>query len=139
MNRKLTVAAGIALCAGLAACSSTKDAQHLSQKTVEYACGPESVPLSAQYTFQGEQALAARVLYMNQVIELNRATANNADMVGNTFRGGGYTWTTDKFVEGDVEDAKGLMLTRESAQPGAAQASNVGSMLARDCKVESVS
>ena len=110
MNRKLTVAAGIALCAGLAACSSTKDARQLSQKTVEYACGPDSVPLSAQYTFQGEQALAARVVYMNQVIELNRATASNADMVGNTFRGGGYTWTTDKFAEDDVEDAKGLML-----------------------------
>src|SRR5690606_11861849 len=102
--------------------------------------GPESVPLSVHYTFQGEQALAARVVYMNQVIELNRATASNADMVGNTFKGGGYTWTTDKFVEDDVANAKGLMLTREAAaQAGTAQAPNVGSVLVRDCQVKSTS
>jgi membrane-bound inhibitor of C-type lysozyme len=139
MNRKLTLVAGLTLCAGLAACATPRDAQQLSQKTVEYACGVESTPVTAHYTFQGGQALAARVIHQNQVIELDRSTTNNTDIVGNTFRGGGYTWTTEKFDEGTVQQAKGTMLTRDAALQGAVQPANVDTMLLRDCVVRSVS
>ena len=136
MNLKLTLT-GLALCAGLAACSTSNEiGKDLSQKTVEYSCGQGSTqPLSVQYTFQGEEALGARVVYASQAVELTRATTSNADMVGNTFRGNGYTWTTDKFTRGDVATVDGKMLTQEVQQRGGAQASTVSNVLVKDCKV----
>src|SRR3546814_1995208 len=82
MIRNLTARAGVIACLGLAACSTPKDAQQLSQKTVEYGCGPGAdQPLSVQYTFQGDEPLAAKVIYQNQAVDLTRATTSNADMV----------------------------------------------------------
>jgi len=113
----LLLAAGLAV--GLAGCA-TGDKQELTQKTVEYACGAGGEqPLTVQYTFRGEEAVSARVVHMNQAVDMMRVTAANADMVGNTFRGGGYTWVTGKFDRDDVDEVDGNMLTMDSA-PGAA-------------------
>ena len=137
MNHKFKTLAGLCLCAGLAACStSNENDKDLSQQTVEYTCGQGNTqPLSVQYTFQGEEPLAAKVVYANQAVELTRATTNNADMVGNTFRGNGYTWTTDKFTREDVGSVDGKMLTQDAQQGRVSQASNVGNVLVKDCKV----
>lgn len=137
MNRNLTALAGVFLCAGLAACSTPqKNAQELSQQTVEYNCGQGSTqPLSVQYTFQGDEALAAKVVYNNQAVDLTRATTSNVDMVGNTFRGNGYTWTTDKFTRTNVAAVNGKMLTQEAQQVVNGQTSTVSNVLVKDCKV----
>lgn len=113
----LLLAAGLAV--GLAGCA-TGDKQELTQKTVEYACGAGGEqPLTVQYTFRGEEAVSARVVHMNQAVDMMRVTAANADMVGNTFRGGGYTWVTGKFDRDDVDEVDGNMLTMDSAPAGA--------------------
>lgn len=137
MNRTTTAALGIVLCAGLAACGTTRDKSELAQKTVEYQCGSGSgESLSAQYTFQGQEALGAKVIFNNQVVDLTRATTSNADMVGNTFRGNGYTWTTEKFSFENAADAKGIMLTQDAASSSQAGGTQTGTatVLARECK-----
>lgn len=140
MNRNLTAIAGLILCGGLTACVAPRDAQELSQKTVEYGCGPGSnQAMTVQYTFQGHEALAAKIIYRNQAVDLTRATANNSDMVGNTFRGNGYTWTTDKFNWDDVHTVNGKMLTQDTQQVVNGQTSMVGNVLVKDCKVISAS
>lgn len=128
---------------GLAGCAGSPDSQELTQKTVEYNCGPGGEqPLTVQYTFRGDEALSARVVHMNQAVDMTRVTSGNADMVGNTFRGGGFTWVTGKFDRDDVDEVDGNLLTQDN--PGAAgQASMpasggtgmVGTILLRDCKV----
>src|SRR5690606_17427278 len=137
MNHQFKTFAGLLLCAGLAACSTSNESgKDLSQQTVEYSCGQGNTqPLSVQYTFQGEEALAAKVVYANQAMELTRATTSNADMVGNTFRGNGYTWTTNKFTREDVGSVDGKMLTQDAQQGASGQASTVGNVLVSDCKV----
>ncbi|HEY9573681.1 MAG TPA: hypothetical protein VIR76_11245 [Pusillimonas sp.] len=140
MIRNLTAIAGVIACLGLAACSTPKDAQQLSQKTVEYGCGPGAdQPLSVQYTFQGDEPLAAKVIYQNQAVDLTRATTSNADMVGNTFRGNGYTWTTEKFTREDVGTVNGNMLTQDTQQVVNGQSPSVSNVLVKDCKAQSVS
>ena len=135
----LILLAGMAI--GLAGCAGTGDRQELSQETVEYGCGPGGEqPLSVQYTFRGDEAVSARLIYMTQAIDMTRVTAGNADMVGNTFRGGGFTWVTGKFGRDDVDEVDGDMLTRDAAAGGAqaagGQAGGIGTVLARDCKVK---
>jgi len=131
----------------LAGCAGSPDSRELSQKTVEYACGAGGEqPLTVQYTFQGEDALSARVVHLNQAIDMTRVTSGHADMVGNTFRGGGYTWMTGKFDIDDVDDVDGNMLTQDHpahagaygttpAATPAGQAGMVGTVLLRDCRV----
>ncbi len=140
MNRKLTVVAGIFLSAGLAACSTAeKNPRELSQQTVEYNCGQgSSQPLSVQYTFQGDEALAAKVIYNNQAVDLIRATSSNVDMVGNTFRGNGHTWTTDKFTRADAGTVDGKMLTQEVQQDVNGQTSIVSNVIVKDCRAVNV-
>ncbi|AHG64965.1 ACP-like domain-containing protein [Advenella mimigardefordensis] len=137
MTQKLTTLAGLVLCAGLAACStSNENGKDLTQQTVEYTCGQGNTqPVSVQYTFQGEEPLAAKVVYANQAMELTRATTSNSDMVGNTFRGNGYTWTTDKFTREDVSSVNGKMLTQDAQQRAGVPGSTVGNVLVKDCKV----
>lgn len=137
MNRPLTITAAVALCAGLAACATPRDATQLSQKTVHYVCGPQGAqqPLSVQYTFQGTEALAAKVIYNTQAVDLTRATASNADMVGNTFRGNGYTWTTDKFDYDSVGETQGNMLTQDVVQTVNGQQTTVSNIIANNCMV----
>ncbi len=137
MTYKLTTLSGLVLCAGLAACStSTEIGKDLSQQTVEYSCGQGSTqPLSVQYTFQGEEPQTARVVYANQAVELTRATSSGSDMVGNTFRGNGYTWTTDKFTRDDAGSVDGKMLTQEVQQNASGQPSTVSNVIVKDCKV----
>jgi|SRR5690606_4133424 len=141
MNRNLTALVGVFLCAGLAACSTPqKSDQELSQQTVEYNCGQGSTqPLSVQYTFQGDEPLAAKVIYNNQAVDLTRTTTSNVDMVGNTFRGNGYTWTTEKFTQDDVGTVNGKMLTQETQQVVNGQTSTVSNVLVKDCRVVSAS
>ncbi len=140
MNRKLTVVAGIFLSAGLAACSTAeKNPRELSQQTVEYNCGQgSSQPLSVQYTFQGDEALAAKVIYNNQAVDLIRATSSNVDMVGNTFRGNGHTWATDKFTRADAGTVDGKMLTQEVQQDVNGQTSIVSNVIVKDCRAVNV-
>lgn len=137
MNHKLLTLSGLVLCTGLAACSTSNEiGKDLSQQTVEYSCGQGSTqPLSVQYTFQAEEPLSARLVYGNQAVELTRATNSNADMVGNTFRGNGYTWTTEKFTREDVGSVNGKMLTQEMQQNAGGQPSTVSNVLVKDCKV----
>lgn len=138
MMHKLTAISGVILCAGLVGCGSPQNVQELTQKTIEYRCGPGGdTPLSVQYTFQGDEPLAAKVIYQNQAVDLTRATTNNADMVGNTFRGNGYSWTTEKFTAENVESANGNMLAQETSQVVGGQNAAVGNILVRDCKVDS--
>lgn len=120
----------------LAGCAGSSGHQELSQKTVEYECGPEKdQPLTVQYTFQGHEALSARVMHMNQVVDMTRVTSGHADTVGNTFRGGGYTWVTGKFDRDDVEEVNGEMLTQDTTAANA-QTGMVGTVLLRDCRVD---
>lgn len=140
MTRNLTAIAGVMMCIGLAACSTPKDARELSQQTVEYGCGPgANQQLTVQYTFQGDEPLAAKVIYQNQAVDLTRATTSNADMVGNTFRGNGYTWTTEKFTRENAGQVNGNMLTQETQQVVNGKTSSVGNVLVKDCKAQSVS
>src|SRR5690554_5879718 len=135
MKRKLTAIAGVVMCVGLAACTAPKDAQELSQKTVEYTCGTSNQPVTVQYTFQGYEALAAKVIYNTQAVDLTRATASNADMVGNTFRGNGYTWTTDKFNYDTVGQTQGNMLAQDVVQTVNGQQTTVSNIIANNCMV----
>lgn len=137
MNKTLIPLVGLALGVGLAACTTPRDATQLSQKTVHYACGPQGAqqPLTVQYTFQGTEALAAKVIYNNQAVDLTRATASNADMVGNTFRGNGYTWTTDKFTFDTVGQTQGNMLTQDLVQNVNGQQTTVSNIIANNCMV----
>ena len=138
MKRNLLALSGVVLCAGLAACGTPEDARELSQKTVEYRCGASGEqPLSVQYTFQGKEPLAAKVVYQNQVVDLTRATTNNADMVGNTFRGNGYTWTTEKFDADNVNSVSGNMLTQDASQMVNGQNTAVSNILVKDCRIAS--
>jgi len=147
MNRHIKAALGITLCAGLAACGTPHNPNDLAQKTVEYQCGSgNGQPLSAQYTFQGQEAMSAKVIFGNQVYNLTRSTTSNSDMVGNTFRGNGYTWTTDKFAYDTAGQANGTMLTQDMAANPNAQAAlaagqpaGAATVLARDCKAVGVS
>jgi membrane-bound inhibitor of C-type lysozyme len=125
----------VILSAGLAACSTPRDNLELSKKTVEYQCGPGGEqPLTVEYTFQGAEALAAKVIYRNQAVDLTRSTSSNADMVGNTFRGNGYSWTTGKFGYENVGDAYGNMLTQDVQQTAGGQNATVSNILVKDCK-----
>ncbi len=139
MNMKLTTLSGLVICcAGLTACSTSGEiGNDLSQQTVEYSCGRDSTqPLSVQYTFQADEPQTARVVYANQAVELTRATTSNSDLVGNTFRGNGYTWTTEKFTRENVDSANGKMLTQEVQQrSGTGQPSMVSNIVVKDCKV----
>jgi len=137
MNKTLMAATGMVMCVGLIGCTTPRDATQLSQKTVHYACGPQGAqqPLTVQYTFQGTEALAAKVIYNNQAVDLTRATASNADMVGNTFRGNGYTWTTDKFTYDSVGETHGNMLTQDVAQNVNGQRTTVSNIIANNCVV----
>lgn len=131
----MLVLAGAAAVA-LAGCAGSPESQALSQRTVEYECGPDKdQPLTVQYTFQGNEALSARVMHMNQVVDMTRVTSGHADTVGNTFRGGGYTWVTGKFDRDDVDEVDGDMLTQETTAANA-QAGMVGTVLLRDCRVD---
>lgn len=137
MNKTLIPFVGLALGVGLAACTTPRDVTQLSQKTVHYVCGPQGAqqPLTVQYTFQGTEALAAKVIYNNQAVDLSRATASNADMVGNTFRGNGYAWTTDKFTFDTVGETRGNMLTQDIVQTVNGQQSTVSNIIASHCMV----
>jgi membrane-bound inhibitor of C-type lysozyme len=138
MKRKLIALSGVVLCGALAACGTPKDAQELSQKTVEYRCGASGEqPLSVQYTFQGGEPLAAKVIYNNTAVDLTRTTSSNTDMTGNTFKGNGYAWTTDKFTLENVDTVNGNMFTQESTQVVNGQNAAVSNILAKDCKVGS--
>jgi len=137
MNKTLITTSSILICAGLVACTTPRDATELSQKTVHYVCGPQGAqqPLTVQYTFQGTEALAAKVIYNTQAVDLTRATASNVDMVGNTFRGNGYTWTTDKFNYDTVGETQGNMLTQDVAQTVNGQQTTVSNIIANQCRV----
>lgn len=136
MNRTLTMTAGIIVCAGLTACVAPRDPQELSQKTVQYRCGANSeAPMAVQYTFQGRDPMTAKIMYNNQAVDLPRVTGSNADLVGNTFRGGGYTWTTDKFDVDSVANVNGNMLTQDVQQTVNGQPTAVSNILLNFCKV----
>jgi membrane-bound inhibitor of C-type lysozyme len=136
MNMRLSGALGmIALCTGLAACSTT-DKAALSQKTVEYSCGADGQQaLSVQYTFQGNEVMAAKVVYDNKAIDLNRETSDKSDIVGNTFKGNGYTWRTEKFTLENVGSVNGDMLTQDGTQTVNGNRVAVSNILAKQCKV----
>lgn len=111
ITRSFTV---LAVALGLTACTAPRTPDQISQVSIDYRCGPGGqTPLTVQYTFQGEEPLAARVIYQNQVVELPRSTAKHADMAGNTFRSDSYTWLTQTFDYDNVGSARGEMLTRE--------------------------
>lgn len=138
MKRIFIGVSAAVLCAGLAACAGPKKSQELSEATVQYRCGPggES-PLSVQYTFQGTEPLAAKIMYQNQAVDLTRATGMNTDMLGNTFRGNGYTWTTEKFSLENVHQVNGGMLTQDVQQVVNGHQSQVSNILVKDCRVSS--
>lgn len=118
MKQTIIVLGAVVIVTGLAACTTPRSPSELSQTTVDYQCGPGGQdPLTVQYTFQGHEALSARIIYQNQVVLLSRSTAGNVDMVGNTFRSDNYTWVTQKFDYDTVGSARGDMLTREIIQP----------------------
>lgn len=138
MNKSSITLIGVGLSLGLAACTTPpRDVTELSQKTVHYTCGPQGAqqPLTVQYTFQGTEALAAKVIYNNQAVDLTRATASNVDMVGNTFRGNGYTWTTDKFDVDTVGQTQGNMLSKDVVQTINGQQNTVSNIIANQCRV----
>lgn len=156
MKRTLTLFSALAVAMAVAACTAPRPQEHqLSQKSVDYRCGPGGQDiLTVQYTFQGEEALAAKVIYQNQVVDLPRVTLSNADMLGNTFRGNGFTWTTQQFDYDTVASARGNMLTRDAypahsdvaagvqpttVAPAAGQPSDVSNIIVRDCAVAAVS
>jgi membrane-bound inhibitor of C-type lysozyme len=136
MKRKLAGVISLALCGGLAACTTPDNSQNVTQKTVEYRCGTEAVePLTVQYTFQGAEALAAKVIYRNQAVDLTRTEATNTDMVGNTFRGNGYTWTTAPFTIDNVQSADGNMLTEDVNRALSGHNARTADVLVGACKV----
>ena len=135
--------------AGLAACTTPHSPNQLTQATVNYQCGPGGqAPLTVQYTFQGGEAMSARVIYQNQVVVLPRSTTSNVDMVGNTFRSDNYTWITQQFDYDTVASARGEMLTRDVVPadvstvpsttgtvpaPATAPIEEVSNLIVRDC------
>lgn len=136
MKLKLVSMASLALCGGLVACTASDNAQQMTRRTVEYQCGTEAVePLTVQYTFQGAEALAAKVIYRNQAVDLTRMTASDTGMVGNTFKGNGYTWTTAPFTIDNVQSAEGNMLTEDVRLALSGGGSQAGNILLRSCKV----
>jgi len=141
MNKyHLTGALGLVLCASLAACSTSHDGQaELSQKTVRYECsdpGKQEVDLSVQYTFQGDQPVQAQVIYNGRAITLMHNTSGKADMVGETFSGSGYTWTTGAFTYDNADDVDGNMLTQSTVQVTGGQTTSADTILAKDCAVD---
>lgn len=136
----LTGALGLILCTGLAACSTTHDGQaELSQKTVQYECsdtGKNEVDLSVQYTFQGDQPVEAQVIYNARAITLMHDTGGKADMVGETFSGSGYTWTTGAFTYDNADDVGGNMLTQSTVQVSNGQTISADTILAKNCEVD---
>lgn len=141
MNKyHLTGALGLILCAGLTACSTTHDGQaELSQKTVRYECtdsGKHEVDLNVQYTFQGSRPVQAQIIYNAQVITLMHNTGGKADMVGETFSGNGYTWSTGAFTYDNAYDVDGDMLTQSTVQTSNGQTTSADTILARDCEVD---
>lgn len=140
MKRELLSLTGVFLCAGLVACAAPEDPRQLSQATVQYSCGPSGMqqPLNVQYTFQGDEALAAKVIYKNQAVDLTRTTSSNTDMIGNTFSGNGYTWTTEKFDKSNVATVNGGMLTQEMTQTVNGESSTVSNILLNQCLVAGV-
>ncbi|RTZ41638.1 hypothetical protein EKL30_13840 [Candidimonas sp. SYP-B2681] len=138
MKRNLIALSGVFLCAGLAACGTPKDAQELTQKTIQYRCGASGQQrLAVQYTFQGAEALNAKVVYNKQSLDLARDNSSTADMVGNTFRGSGFTWTTDKLTPENASTVHGNTLTQEAPKVINGQKVVVNNILAKDCKVVS--
>ena len=142
MSRKLpfTGALVAALCTTLAACSTPVNlnpSNQLAQKTVRYDCsvqGQRGVNLEVQYTFQGVEPVTAQVVYDDQAISMTRDTNSKANLVGDTFVGQGYTWTTGQFTLDNAEKVAGTMLTRSDAvatHPG----TFVNTILARGCAV----
>ncbi|HEU0229465.1 MAG TPA: hypothetical protein VFR20_02740 [Burkholderiaceae bacterium] len=135
----LSGALGAVLCVTLAACSTTGNPDkmnQLSQKTVQYQCsaqGQRTVNLEVQYTFQGNDPVTAQVIYDNQAIALTRATNSKTDMVGDTFTGNGYTWTTGKFTLESAGQVNGNMLIRQETSAGTTGAPT-NTILARNCK-----
>lgn len=129
----------LAACSLLAACSTTDEINkpnQLAQKTVHYECsaqGQRRVNLDVQYTFQGVEPVTAQIIYENQAIELARDTNSKTNLVGNTFTGHGYGWTTGQFTVQNADKVDGNLLTRTDA--GAAGASPVNTILARECHV----
>lgn len=136
----LTGALGLILCASLAACSTTHDGEaELSQKTVRYECTNPSgndLNLNVQYTFQGQRPIEARIIYNAQAITLMHTTDNKADMVGETFTGSGYTWTTGAFTYDDADDVDGNMLMQSTVQVTNGQTTSGDTILAKDCEVD---
>lgn len=137
----LTGAAGVALCVTLAACSTTDShpnaANQLAQKTVRYECsaqGQRGINLEVQYTFQGTDPVTAQVVYDNQAIAMTRDTNSKANLVGATFTGEGYTWTTGPFTVDNAEKVNGNMLTRSDAAANAG-GQHINTILARNCAV----
>lgn len=127
MKQTMKLLGVLAAFTGLAACTTPHSPNQLAQTTVDYQCGPGGqAPLTVQYTFQGGEALSARVIYQNQVVTLTRATASNADIVGNTFRSDNYTWVTQPFDYDTVGAARGEMLTREIVPPASTVTPNTG-------------
>lgn len=113
MNKTMNVLGVLAVSVVLGGCAAPRSPDQLSQVTINYQCGPGGQnPLTVQYTFQGDEALSARVIYQGQVVMLRRVTASNADIVSNTFRSDNYTWITQKFDYSTVSSARGDMLTR---------------------------
>ena len=131
---------GAALCVTLSACSTTRTAttpNQLAQKTVNYEChapGQRSVNLEVQYTFQGSDPVTAQIIYDDQAIALTRTTDSKVNMVGNTFAGNGYTWTTGQFTVVNAAQVDGDMLTR--ADTTASGGAPVNTIIARNCKVK---
>ena len=143
IKRYLTASAGAALCVTLAACSTTprqnpNAANQLVQKTVHYEChvrGERRVNLEVQYTFQGAGAVTAQVIYDDQAIPMTRDTNSKANLVGDTFTGNGYTWTTGQFTVDNAEKVNGNMLTR--SDPAAVSGDgHINTILARNCAVQ---
>lgn len=143
IKRYLTASAGAALCVTLAACSTTprhnpNADNQLVQKTVHYEChapGDRRVNLEAQYTFQGTGAVTAQVIYDDQAIPMTRDTNSKANLVGDTFTGNGYTWTTGQFTVDTAEKVNGNMLTRSDAV-AASGGGHANTILARNCVVQ---
>lgn len=137
MKSSISTWAGILIgCAALAACTTPRNPNELAQNSVRYVCsGPNGQhPLTVQYTFQGEEPLSARISDQVQSVSLNRVT-NTSGMVGNTFTGNGYTWTTASFGPDSLDEAEGKMLTRDVQQQVNGQTQTINTILAQDCKV----
>ncbi|WP_298018109.1 hypothetical protein [uncultured Castellaniella sp.] len=136
----LTGAASAALCITLAACSTPTNLNapnQLAQKTVHYACnaqGQRDVNLEVQYTFQGTDPVTAQVVYDDQAISMTRDTNSKSNLVGATFVGEGYTWTTGQFTVENAEKVNGNMLTRADPAPNRT-GEKVNTILARGCAV----